>query len=74
MLQDTTAKIGFFSDLVRGIKIRELKENKPSQEEMLRLNEIQKTTQQQLQTVVSLVPEVPVKKVSETRVSLSLLN
>ena len=60
MLQDSTVKIGFFSDLIRDIKIREFRKGK-TQEKMFRLNEIRKTTQQHLLPVLSLIPEVPVK-------------
>ena len=49
------AKIGFFSELVRGIKIREFRENQPQKEEMFYLNEIRKTMQQRLQPVLLLV-------------------
>ena len=61
MLQDSTSKIGFFSDQIRDIKKREFRKGKSQQEEMFRLNEIHKTTQQRLQPVLLLVPEIPIK-------------
>ena len=60
VLQDSTVTIGFFSGLIRDIKIREFRKGK-TQEQMFRLNKIRKTMQQRLQPVLSLIPEVPVK-------------
>jgi hypothetical protein len=63
VLQVRPSKIGFFSELIRDIKIKAYRAKQAARtpEEMFRLTELQKTAHQRIQPVLSLVPEPPLK-------------